>query len=53
MDEDEDSNNDDECGICKEVGDVICCDTCPKVYHLACLKLKEVPEGEWSCMECL
>lgn len=52
MDE-EDSDNEDECAVCGEVGDMICCDTCPKVFHLECLKIKEIPEGDWSCYECL
>lgn len=37
---DDESRNDNECTICNEVGDVICCDTCPKVFHLICLGLK-------------
>lgn len=49
----EDSNNEDECGVCGEFGDMICCDSCPKVFHIECLKLKEVPEGEWNCITCL
>ena len=39
------NNDDDECGICGEVGEMVCCDTCPKVFHLDCVKLKQVPEG--------
>lgn len=41
------------CEICEGEGEVLCCDTCPKAYHLECLKLKQVPEGEWSCFKCL
>eukprot|EP00828_Plagiopyla_frontata_P038262 TRINITY_DN5018_c0_g1_i6.p2 TRINITY_DN5018_c0_g1~~TRINITY_DN5018_c0_g1_i6.p2 ORF type:complete len:203 (+),score=32.89 TRINITY_DN5018_c0_g1_i6:98-706(+) len=44
---------DDECKICGETGDVVCCDVCPAVFHLKCLGLKEVPEGNWICMNCL
>lgn len=47
------SDNEDECHVCKDTGEVICCDTCPKVFHLACLGLKETPDGEWSCIDCL
>ena len=36
------------------LGDLLCCDTCPAVYHLACLEtpLAEVPEEEWQCSVC-
>ncbi|KRX04344.1 Zinc finger, FYVE/PHD-type [Pseudocohnilembus persalinus] len=44
---------DDKCKKCGDYGDVICCNTCTSVYHLKCLKLKEVPQGKWSCMDCL
>lgn len=42
----------DNCAICNKGGDVICCDTCDKVFHLRCLELKEIPEGNWSCLHC-
>ena len=31
------------------------CDSCPRSFHLECLKLKEgdLPEGEWYCMKCV
>lgn len=32
---------------------MICCDTCPRVYHPHCLKMKDIPEGDWSCFKCL
>lgn len=32
---------------------MLCCDTCPKVFHIDCLKLKQVPDDEWSCVNCL
>ncbi|KAL9649744.1 hypothetical protein ABK040_009559 [Willaertia magna] len=51
--------SEDECFVCKNVGDLICCDFhgCTKVYHLACVGLSSVPEGNWvcpyhSCSEC-
>ena len=28
--------NDDYCACCHNGGDVLCCDTCPKVFHLQC-----------------
>lgn len=48
------------CAICLDVGEVVCCDGCPKVYHINC-----IPPGcksrmdldadvdPWYCPECL
>jgi hypothetical protein len=44
--------NDDFCWKCKKSGDLLCCDTCPKSYHLACLGIKRIPRGEYSCPRC-
>jgi hypothetical protein len=33
----------DLCKLCGTGGKVICCDTCPCVFHPKCLGLKEVP----------
>ena len=49
----ESSSNEDCCEVCGEYGEMICCDTCPKVYHVGCLKMGDVPEGDWSCLKCL
>jgi len=42
------------CPVCQEGGEVICCDTCPAVYHLECINppLRKVPRGKWSCPQC-
>ena len=42
----------DSCEICQEGGDMICCETCPKAYHLSCSVVNELPEGDWFCRTC-
>ncbi|XP_019898343.2 autoimmune regulator [Esox lucius] len=46
--------NDDECAVCKDGGELICCDGCPKAYHLVCLDppLTTIPSGTWRCQSC-
>ncbi|XP_074860682.1 autoimmune regulator [Carettochelys insculpta] len=46
--------NDDECAVCRDGGELICCDGCPKSFHLACLvpPLTEIPSGTWRCISC-
>jgi len=43
----------DDCGICGDGGDLICCDECPAAYHLQCLQLEQIPEGHWQCPVCI
>lgn len=53
--ESDDSNsNDDFCATCGGTGVFICCDTCPKSFHLLCCEppIQEIPEDNWSCNEC-
>lgn len=40
--------------ICKDGGELLCCDSCPSAYHRFCLNppLEEVPDGEWKCPRC-
>ncbi|PAN38183.1 hypothetical protein PAHAL_7G152800 [Panicum hallii] len=45
--------NDDICGSCGDVGELICCDNCPASYHQACLPCQDIPEGNWYCSSCL
>ncbi|XP_069014092.1 autoimmune regulator [Embiotoca jacksoni] len=46
--------NDDECAVCKDGGELICCDGCPQAFHLACLDppLISIPSGSWQCQWC-
>jgi Rad4 beta-hairpin domain 3/Rad4 beta-hairpin domain 2/Rad4 transglutaminase-like domain/Rad4 beta-hairpin domain 1/Histone-lysine N-methyltransferase NSD-like, PHD zinc finger 1 len=44
--------HDDACRACKEGGELLCCDLCPRTYHLRCVDLDTVPEGDWVCTDC-
>ncbi|KAG7264365.1 hypothetical protein CRUP_028941 [Coryphaenoides rupestris] len=54
--------NEDECAVCKDGGELICCDGCPRAFHLTCLQppLTSVPRypaqfgpsGTWTCQWC-
>lgn len=48
------TQNDDYCATCGGTGEFICCDLCPKSFHLLCCgpPLREVPEDNWNCSEC-
>ncbi|KAL4312476.1 hypothetical protein GQ457_01G045740 [Hibiscus cannabinus] len=43
-----------ECVICDLGGNLLCCDKCPRTYHLQCLDppLKRTPMGKWQCPKC-
>ncbi|KAF1454230.1 AIRE regulator, partial [Pygoscelis papua] len=47
--------NEDECAVCGDGGELICCDGCPRAFHLACLvpPLPRVPSGTWQCGSCV
>jgi hypothetical protein len=46
--------NHDACEMCNKGGELLCCDTCPRVYHMDCLGVQEsdLPVGKWSCFKC-
>uniref|UniRef100_A0A4W5KTF0 Tripartite motif containing 24 n=1 Tax=Hucho hucho TaxID=62062 RepID=A0A4W5KTF0_9TELE len=50
----EDDPNEDWCAVCQNGGELLCCDRCPKVFHLNCHipSLRESPSGEWFCSLC-
>lgn len=45
---------DDFCAVCSNGGELLCCERCPKVYHLNCHVplLLAVPRGDWVCSLC-
>ena len=42
------------CSICRDGGNLLLCDNCPRSFHIECLKIKEenIPEGKWYCPMC-
>lgn len=49
--------HDDHCRVCKTLGKVVMCETCPAVYHYECLqpplRLDEDPPDDWKCPVCV
>lgn len=45
---------DDHCRICHKLGDLVCCETCPAVFHLECVDppMDNVPAGDYQCNLC-
>ncbi|XP_034937972.1 nucleosome-remodeling factor subunit NURF301 isoform X2 [Chelonus insularis] len=45
---------DDHCRVCHRLGDLLCCETCPAVFHLECVDppLVDVPTEDWQCSTC-
>ncbi|CAI5703915.1 hypothetical protein KXD40_002522 [Peronospora effusa] len=41
-----------DCSVCSLGGELLCCDGCPRAFHVKCIGLPEVPETEWFCNEC-
>uniref|UniRef100_A0AAV2MC76 DNA helicase n=1 Tax=Knipowitschia caucasica TaxID=637954 RepID=A0AAV2MC76_KNICA len=52
--EEEDDLHIEYCRMCKDGGELLCCDTCTSSYHIHCLNppLPEIPNGEWICPRC-
>ncbi|XP_053574273.1 chromodomain-helicase-DNA-binding protein 3 isoform X2 [Bombina bombina] len=42
------------CLVCKDGGELLCCDACVSSYHIHCLNppLPDIPHGEWLCPRC-
>ena len=49
-----DSDHQDNCFYCKDGGELLCCDVCPKTFHTYCLNppMEDIPDGEWRCAWC-
>ncbi|XP_072222472.1 E3 ubiquitin-protein ligase TRIM33 isoform X2 [Leuresthes tenuis] len=50
----EDDPNEDWCAVCINGGDLLCCDHCPKVFHMKCHvpTIKIFPRGDFLCTFC-
>ncbi|KAF7816117.1 Increased DNA methylation 1 [Senna tora] len=46
------AENDCICSVCHYGGDLILCDQCPSSFHMRCLGLEDIPEGDWFCPSC-
>ncbi|KAL5710171.1 hypothetical protein ACHQM5_020770 [Ranunculus cassubicifolius] len=44
--------NDHICSVCNYGGDLVLCDQCPSAFHLSCLGLNDLPNGQWFCPSC-
>lgn len=51
---DEDDEHQEYCRVCKDGGELLCCDSCISAYHIFCLNppLQEIPDGDWRCPRC-
>ncbi|XP_053379869.1 chromodomain-helicase-DNA-binding protein Mi-2 homolog isoform X2 [Mercenaria mercenaria] len=52
--QEQDDDHNEFCRVCKDGGELMCCDTCPSSYHPRCLNppVKAVPDGHWICPRC-
>ncbi|XP_058170277.1 chromodomain-helicase-DNA-binding protein Mi-2 homolog [Anopheles ziemanni] len=52
--DDDDDEHQEFCRVCKDGGELLCCDNCPSAYHTFCLNppLDDIPDGEWRCPRC-
>ena len=48
----------DFCNVCKTVGNLLCCDFCPRAFHCHCISSDAIPESmndesKWECPSCI
>ncbi|KAJ3330680.1 hypothetical protein HDU76_005099, partial [Blyttiomyces sp. JEL0837] len=50
------AQNDDFCAACLGRGQLLCCDSCPRVFHFGCVEEgfdhNDVIGGNWECKKC-
>jgi hypothetical protein len=48
------TESDDFCSACNGAGEFVCCENCPRVFHLLCCDppRTQVPDGAFYCYEC-
>ena len=55
-------SNRDLCAICGQSGDIVCCDYCPRSFHVSCMDVSHRPHSNasssidtspWKCQKCL
>ncbi|XP_068668445.1 uncharacterized protein [Aristolochia californica] len=45
---------DDKCTKCGDGGELLLCDDkCGRAFHIVCLGLQSIPEGDWYCPHCI
>ncbi|CAF1281866.1 unnamed protein product [Rotaria sordida] len=50
----EDDNHMEYCRVCRDGGELLCCDRCPSSYHMHCLipPMTIIPDEDWFCPRC-
>ncbi|CAF0739922.1 unnamed protein product [Didymodactylos carnosus] len=50
----EDDHHMEFCRVCRDGGELLCCDHCPSSYHMHCLipPMTIIPEEDWFCPRC-
>ncbi|CAF1121099.1 unnamed protein product [Adineta ricciae] len=50
----DDDNHMEFCRVCRDGGELLCCDRCPSSYHMHCLipPMTVIPEDDWFCPRC-
>ena len=50
----EEDNHMEYCRVCRDGGDLLCCDRCPSSYHMHCLipPMTIIPQDDWFCPRC-